>query len=329
MNSEHIDLLLGKLRAGTCSPEELEELKEIVEGEDKNLLEVYLDEELKEEKTDNFPKVGQEVWNNVKSQIQFRPEKASNAKLRRMVFRWLSAAAAIGLLFLLGYQWNDSIKGRDVIWVENTNEEQEIKVVTLPDSSKVWLNKGGKLSYTPAFDKKERNVTLDGHAFFEVERDEKRPFNVVTGDLRVTVLGTSFDVKSFNDKEESEVALFTGSVKVNSLANREEWILKPSEQLLYRVGGQNLIEAFDPDLLAIWRKEEFSFNEVSIDKIIKMLKVHFGKISVELENPNWLKEEISWTFRKSDKLKDILELICFNKDWQLKELDQNKYLITK
>ena len=69
-----------------------------------------------------------------------------------------------------------------------------VSTLTLPDSSKVWLNAGSTLKYPTAFTSNVREVEMSGEAYFEVHADKKHPFIVSTGDLKVTATGTAFNV---------------------------------------------------------------------------------------------------------------------------------------
>ena len=72
-----------------------------------------------------------------------------------------------------------------------------VSSLTLPDSSKVWLNAGSTLKYPTAFTSNVREVEMSGEAYFEVHADKEHPFIVNTGDLKVTATGTAFNICSF------------------------------------------------------------------------------------------------------------------------------------
>ncbi|HVK49878.1 MAG TPA: FecR domain-containing protein, partial [Pseudobacter sp.] len=88
----------------------------------------------------------------------------------------------------------------------------ETKAETLPDGSVITLNKNSTISYAAAFKGDKRNVKLSGEAFFQVKPDISKPFIVTINDVTITVLGTSFNVKSINGK--TEVIVESGLVKV-------------------------------------------------------------------------------------------------------------------
>jgi transmembrane sensor len=107
-------------------------------------------------------------------------------------------------------------------------------VVTLPDSSKVWLNAHSKISYGANFDSDNRNVKLEGEAFFDVV-SKKVPFSIHTPVYDITVLGTAFNVKVYPDDRESVTTLVRGSLRIERMTSsgqREHIILKPNEKVL-------------------------------------------------------------------------------------------------
>ena len=89
-----------------------------------------------------------------------------------------------------------------------------VSTLTLPDSSKVWLNAGSTLKYPTAFTSNVREVEMSGEAYFEVHADKKHPFIVSTGDLKVTATGTAFNVCNFAKAKEEVITLVTGKVNV-------------------------------------------------------------------------------------------------------------------
>jgi transmembrane sensor len=104
--------------------------------------------------------------------------------------------------------------------------------LVLPDSSTVWLNAGSKLSYPEGFGVKTRELTLSGEAFFDV-RKSNIPFIINTPSVRISVLGTAFNVKSYPNEKTTETSIVRGKVEV-SLNNSpgKKFILERDEKLV-------------------------------------------------------------------------------------------------
>jgi transmembrane sensor len=118
-------------------------------------------------------------------------------------------------------------------WQNNTTAPRVKRKLVLSDSTIVTLNSGTTLSYPLSFGDKNREVYLNGEAFFEVHKDPKHPFIIHTKKMNVRVLGTVFNIKSFDDASQSETSLIEGSIEV-TLNDRkaDRIILKPKEKLI-------------------------------------------------------------------------------------------------
>ena len=105
--------------------------------------------------------------------------------------------------------------------------------IQLPDGTKVRLNSGSTLTYDKQFGKEIREVVLSGEAFFEVVRNEEKPFIIHTTSMDIKVLGTRFNVKSYAGDKVSEASLINGSIEI-SLKKRasEKILLKPNEKIV-------------------------------------------------------------------------------------------------
>ena len=105
--------------------------------------------------------------------------------------------------------------------------------VQLPDGTQVWLNADSKITYNENFLGREREVNLTGEAYFDVVRDEERPFVIHTSVIDIRVLGTSFNVRSYADEPNTETSLVHGSVEVTIRNHPEKkFTLKPNDKLI-------------------------------------------------------------------------------------------------
>jgi transmembrane sensor len=151
-------------------------------------------------------------------------------------------------------------------------------LIKLADGSSVILKPGSKLLYPTAFSGKNREVTLEGEAFFEIHKDAKHPFYVYSGDLVTRVVGTSFTVKASNDSKEYQVIVNTGKVLVTKTntatanqAKDKSIYLVPNQQLVYDKSHHDLVKEnlAKPLLLsADVSKDFFNFNDTPLSKVI-------------------------------------------------------------
>lgn len=148
--------------------------------------------------------------------------------------------------------------------------------VTLPDSTKVWLNSDSELRYT-TFGSEKREVTLKGEACFDVVRDMKRPFVVKLNNERsVTVLGTFFSVKAYDGDEDTKVSLVEGSVKVKN--GEDDLLLTPNRELIINNQSNEVrIMDFDSRTIRAWIAGGFVYYNEELEEIVKDISRRYNK----------------------------------------------------
>ena len=140
--------------------------------------------------------------------------------------------------------------------------------ITLPDSSRVWLNAMSSIRFPTAFDGKERNVEIDGEAYFEIVKNSKQPFIVTTGNSTIRVLGTSFNVNAYKDEEGIKTTLISGSVSV--AAGNQKVVLKAGQQSeVDRSGNIKIAEQVDMEAELAWKNGYFYFKGQDNEKIMR------------------------------------------------------------
>lgn len=161
-----------------------------------------------------------------------------------------------------------------------TAKQGMISQIILADGTKVWLNSGSTLQFPLNFNGQKREVKLTGEAYFEVTKNEKQPFLLNTQELNVEVLGTSFNVVSYNDETISEVVLVTGKVKLSTEADnktRELGFMHPGQKTVYSRNNKMVhTEEVDVDKYTAWRDGELIFRDDSMEEVIKRLSRWFN-----------------------------------------------------
>jgi len=152
--------------------------------------------------------------------------------------------------------------------------------VILPDETKVWLNAASSLRFPTTFTGKERSVEITGEAYFEVatlysKEKQKIPFivNVTSGDgnMKVEVLGTHFNVMSYNDEKQVKTTLLEGAVKVSK--NGNSVLLRPLQQAQLTKTNNDLRVTNDVDVNeeTAWRNGIFQFNDAELSTVMRQL----------------------------------------------------------
>ena len=188
--------------------------------------------------------------------------------------------------------------------------------VILPDETKVWLNAASSLRFPTTFTGKERSVEITGEAYFEVatlysKEKQKIPFivNVTSGDgnMKVEVLGTHFNVMSYNDEKQVKTTLLEGAVKVSK--NGSSVLLRPLQQAQLTKTNNDLRVTNDVDVNeeTAWRNGIFQFNDAELSTVMRQLArwydvdvVYEGKIS---------NDEISGKIYRNTNLSEVLKLL--------------------
>jgi len=226
--------------------------------------------------------------------------------------------AAILLLPLLVYSGYLTFQNRTKINLQEQVMMQTISsrqgMVTqfaLVDGTKVWLNSGSELQFPSRFNGNKREVILKGEAFFEVTRNEKQPFRVNANELKVEVLGTSFNVVSFDDDIQSEVVLVTGKVALSSengkIVNEFGTIL-PGQRAIYEKEQKKIVtEEVDVEKYIAWRDGNLIFQDDSMEDVVKRLSRWFN-VEIIINDPEINKYIYKATFR-NENLVQVLNLL--------------------
>ncbi|HEY5393136.1 MAG TPA: FecR family protein [Hanamia sp.] len=204
-------------------------------------------------------------------------------------YKWLYAAASlifiVGIGFLLkrNSDTNPSTqKNLQQVYVKPGSKSK----IILPDGTVVRLNGSSRLSYHKDFNKKVREVDLEGEAFFDVTKDSAHPFIVHTSGIDIKVLGTLFNVKSYDQDHTIETTLLRGSIEVYDKddPSAPKVILKPNEKLVFRKDKE--------DELPIQKQgTKDSLKSLNIDQDISISTLSPNK-------PDSLKEETSWLYNR-------------------------------
>jgi ferric-dicitrate binding protein FerR (iron transport regulator) len=205
--------------------------------------------------------------------------------------------------------------------------EQSPYPLTLSDGSKVWLNAASSISFPTQFTGSERVVTTQGEVYFEIAHDKTKPFKVISGRQKVTVLGTHFNVKAYDDEHTILTTLLEGSVKVNDLSSAATGLLTPGQQsTLDRNNGKLAIEKANIEEVIAWKNGFFMFNDQQITSIMKSISRWYD-MDVQYQNFSNNTDRFGGTFSRSSNLADILNSLQSLGHIQFK-IDHRKIIVT-
>lgn len=178
----------------------------------------------------------------------------------------------------------------------------------LSDGSLVWLNAGSSVTYPVRFSGKERRVSVEGEAYFEVTHNRTMPFVVSKSSTNITVLGTRFNVNAYDDEDDIKVTLLEGSVKVDIPG--ADRLLKPGQQA--RIGSTlQVIDHANIEEVMAWKNGLFRFENADIYAIMRAV-ARWYDIKVIYEG-NVSADRFQGTISMDTRLSELLEVLELNK----------------
>ena len=242
------------------------------------------------------------ILQNQKSRSRYTP-----------ILKIASSAALIIWIIGFAYYFNPS-NPSDKIVVINSGIN-EVKEIELPDSSHVWLNENSSLQIPVAFTKKQRKVTLKGEAFFEIKRDETKPFIISTGNTFTEILGTSFNIKMDTLSGNVSVIVHSGKVAFySSISKSEKSILNRTDEGIFHASGNKIIRSSNLNINYLaWKTGILTFNDTPLNEVCFELSKYYKKRIKTASNVS--NKSLTGTF-KNEKLEDILKTIELTLDVQ-------------
>jgi transmembrane sensor len=246
----------------------------------------------------------EDAWQRFQNRVQTgnTREMGKVRSMSQRISAWRVAAmlvATAGILAMI-YYFSGNSNTPVVLAAANTS-----KVDTLPDGSVITLNKHSSLSYEGAYNKKERNVELNGEAFFKVAHNKSKPFVVHVNGVTVTVTGTSFNIKTTGGK--TEVIVETGSVQVSN--GRETIALTPKQKVV--VGGETdslQKQGVTDQLYSYYRDKVFVCDNTPLWKLVEVLnEAYDANIVIQSNEKRNLPLTATYNNESLDK---VLELVA-------------------
>lgn len=233
---------------------------------------------------------------------------ASNKK-KLIPLQWIVGAAATIIILIIGgiYLFN----------IENNIEQYNTIIVPagqrvnliLSDNTNLWLNANTEFRYPTEFSKKNRTVYLDGEAYFEVSKDENKPFIVKTSKGDVHVTGTSFNVEAYSKFDNFNTSLFEGGVEIYKEGKRLV-SLKPNEKGVLKNNKLQISTITDSDPY-LWKDGLIAFKNKGIEEILLSLEKYFS-VQIKINTSNLPKNTYTGKFRESDGIDYALGVLQEN-----------------
>ncbi|MBR6731926.1 MAG: FecR family protein [Bacteroidales bacterium] len=242
------------------------------------------------------------IWRNVSLSIR-------ENRRRSVVVRWSTAvavAASLVLVALAGYalwQHNESVlTDKEYVWIASNGNVQ-----TLPDGTKVWMEKGSRMRFNENF-LDDRQVWLEGNSTFEVTKRDGRNFKVNLKDSYVEVKGTCFSVKQ-DTPENIAVTLYNGKVDFVSTRTENVVTLKPSQKIVYNTSDDSILVS-ETSRNICWCEGSYKMDAVSLDQLTEFLTWRYN---VTFDSSDVLRsgKTLTGIIGYDESLKTVLDKICY------------------
>ena len=222
-----------------------------------------------------------------------RPVIISYTGKENSAWKYLSIAASIALLLVTGILLTDKEPEQELVYYETIAVPDAKTKITLPDSSIVWLNANACLRYPREFSEQVRQVEIKGEAFFEVRKDEKKPFIVQTDGI--------------------------GLYKYTNQSQMADRILLPGERAVFLKSDNKLsISTVHPENTISWVTGIFKFKDSSLADIMQELQRAFH-VKIHIQNENLKKQTFNANFTEKETLEEILSVLQISARYKIEK----------
>lgn len=311
MENETYKNLLEKFLRGEATPKEIE----------------LLDERMNDHPDGDFDSISRSIWGDGTIMSHNLPDEGQKEKMKNNLLNRINAeedfmrsvrvnrkqeflhafllaasilVAAMSVVFLI-------LSDRQVLEYEVVADRGQKSSVTLPDGSHVWLNSASRICYSSDFNKKDRNIILEGEAYFEVAKNKKIPFVVNASGMSITAVGTEFNVRNYSDEDEVCATLVEGKV-IASVPGSDISLTYGQEAVLNRDSGEmSFAVVSDLNHMVPWRSNEILLDGESLDNLSRILSRMYN-VDVYFENDS-IKTYTYTGLIRNNSLQNVLELV--------------------
>jgi ferric-dicitrate binding protein FerR (iron transport regulator) len=245
----------------------------------------------------------------------------SNSKVKHLFVTLLRASAILLIpLFSAAFYFYLNQHSYSGLLTLSTQKGEQTSVI-LPDGSRVWLNVDTKLYYPVDFGVKSRNIELEGEAYFEVEKDEKLPFKVTSGNVITKAIGTKFIISAYPEQSHIKSSLVDGAVEVEY--NQKRTILKMGQQLVYYKDKSCIsILSFEKKYELAWKNSQLTFWITPFSEVIGELEKWYN-VNIEYNPELFEFETLTVRFGHYETLENVLQVMAKVHDFKYSIKDKH------
>lgn len=301
----NIDSIIARILSGESSSDDFLKFSEWLQMDEKNKTEFCKLKDYWDAEVSYSNHIGQELE---LKRIEEKIYKNNQHKKSRQLWIRIAPIAAIITLFLLissVYYLQNEKESKPVEYFTYITDNH-VSTFTLPDHTKVTLNKNSKLTYTNLFGKKLRGVTLNGEAYFEVTKDPARAFEVKMDDAAIRVLGTKFNVNTCSQNH-IVATLVEGCIRFESGEQKVQ--LSPSQQLTFNRKNRKVgVENVETSSFTAWKDGLIKYNSLPLADVVKSLEQLYN-VKIVILDPKFKDIIVSGSFSREGSIEETLNVI--------------------
>lgn len=234
----------------------------------------------------------------------------------RIVKTYRNVAAILLLPLIVAgiWVWFASLNHSGEQYTETYAPRGQKSQITLIDGTKVWLNSDTRIKYPATFGTRQRDLYLDGEAFFDVAKNAHQPFVVHTAQLDVKVLGTKFNIKAYGDEDQIETSLFEGRVNLiipqtDRQKSREEKMLEVGQTFVFNKAENKLQEGkFSGEEIDGWKNNRLIFKDDTFNNLVHKVERWYD-VKIIYDEKLFNDRRLTVELFEGERLERFLEII--------------------
>jgi len=276
---QYIDKLIAKTISGNATSKEIQELEEWKKQSEANKQLVQKSRKIWDKTSSHISKheINSDKSGLSQSYNRYLSEQIQSIRRKTFIYK-LAAILTFPIALAIGWYLSDApvnLKDAPVQLAQVTSPKGHVSKMILPDGTQVWINTGSTITYdVNRFNKKFREVNLEGEAYFEVTSNKEKPFRVNTPVADINVTGTAFNVTAYPGDDIFETVLAEGSVDLQFKTDANKNIaIEPGQRVIYNRQNEEMdVREVDAAMFTSWRNGELLFKDATLNDLITELE---------------------------------------------------------
>lgn len=304
-----IDSIILKYLQGETTEEENQQLFQWIQQSPENKKRLFAEKDI----WNTYAFGADEKKYNTASELELLKKRLSLGKPQRTVLLKQILRMAAMLLISFGLGWASQFISFDKnLSAGNTMQEifvpkGQVNQVFLADGTRIWINSETRLVTPSVFASKERVVKLSGEAFFEVAKDKNRPFKVEVNGQQIEVLGTTFNVRAYNNSNEIETTLDSGQIRLH--IGQQTTLLKPGDQSVFDKKNNRLfVGKVDPATFNSWKDGRYEFHNKDLNEVFRIIERWYD-VEITADSTYFKGMHFSGVIKRNKDARHFLDLL--------------------